>query len=248
MQKKLRSNLIINISKTITLVCIVLIIYAIVTDRDHSVFGYRFFLVKTGSMQGTIDIGDLIITKAPVKDQLKPGDIISFVSSDPDIYGKINTHRIVDIKGEYFYTKGDASEETDHVPVRFEDIMGVMLYKSTPVGQVITWLEQPLNMFLFVILPTMIIIYFETGNRAGMLRRLYAGSKKNKFEKDYEKEILKTLLIREDEKEDDLGTRLSHLLQKPDESITADTVFALISKEMYIEKRIAQIVDVNGKR
>jgi len=243
MQKRLRSNLIINISKTVTLVCVALIIYAIVTERESSVFGYRFFIVQTGSMQGSIDIGDLIVTKEPVKEQLKRGNIISFISHDPEIYGMVNTHRIVDIQGDSFYTRGDAADERDLTPVRFEDILGVLIYKSTPIGQVITWLEQPLNMFLFVILPTIIVIYFETGNRAGVLRRLYAGSKKNKFEKDYEEEILKTLLI----PEEDLGKRLNHLLQKPDESITTDTVFALISKEVYIEKRIAQIADGYGK-
>jgi len=244
MQKNVRSHLIINISKTVTFLCIILIIYAVVTGKEHSVFGYRFFIVTTGSMQGTIDTGDLIVTKEPAKGQLKPGDIISFVSSDPDIYGEVNTHRIVAVEDGYYYTKGDASHEADPVPARFEDILGVVLYKSAPAGQIISWLERPLNMFLFVILPTILIIFFETGNRSGMLRRVYAGIQKSKFEKEYEKEILKTLLVQEE----DVEKRLNHVLQKPEAPITADTVFALISKEVFIEKRIAQIADVYGKK
>lgn len=76
---------------------------------------YQMFFVRSGSMSGTFETGDMILlTKANASD-LKPRDIITF--DRPDKPGTLVTHRIVSIEtnadGRQFVTKGDANDAPD---------------------------------------------------------------------------------------------------------------------------------------
>ena len=77
-----------------------------------SFFGYKPFIVLSGSMKDEINSGDLVLTKECNVDDLKKGDIISFKEDEIVI-----THRIIDItenNGEKrFITKGDNNENED---------------------------------------------------------------------------------------------------------------------------------------
>ena len=77
-------------------------------DKVPDVFGYKPFAVVSGSMETSINVGDLVIAKKIDSDKsLKNGDIIAFRTSD----NYVVTHRIVETKDEngkrYFTTKGD---------------------------------------------------------------------------------------------------------------------------------------------
>lgn len=116
-----------------------------------AIFGYRILHVISGSMEPTIENGSYIIVKEISPAKLQEGDVITFISEEPAIYGMYNTHRIYDIcKDTYtgetlFITKGDAHEETDSYPVLKEQIVGKMV-KVVPfgknVGKVLTRLSN----------------------------------------------------------------------------------------------------------
>ncbi len=101
-----------------------------IQGKMPSFFGYRFLHVVSGSMEPEIKNGSYIIIKETETDELKEGDIITFISADPVIYGKYNTHRIYDIcKDTYtgetiFITKGDAYDSPDSYPVTTEAVVG----------------------------------------------------------------------------------------------------------------------------
>lgn len=94
-------------------------------------FGRSFARVMTGSMSPSISEGDYIIIKSGDLNELKKGDIITFYSEDPTIYGKLNTHRIIGVaeNGSYI-TKGDANTEADPVTVKRSKIVGKYAGKS----------------------------------------------------------------------------------------------------------------------
>ena len=190
MRKKVRAKLISSILLIIMATCVIITIYAVIAENNKTFLGYRLFIIKTGSMQGTLEIGDLIVTRTPDKKQLRVGSIISFISSEPAIAGKVNTHRIVAIKGDQYYTKGDAPGALpDDMPVRYGDILGEVVWKSTTAGRVVTWFEKPLNMLLFLILPTFLVFYFENENRRKKLYRLFHGNKKKRSADEIDQEI-----------------------------------------------------------
>ena len=60
------------------------IIYQSKTNKDKvpSLFGYKPFIVLSGSMEGKIHKGDLIITKQTNPKKLKVNDIIAFRYSE----------------------------------------------------------------------------------------------------------------------------------------------------------------------
>ena len=105
-----------------------------------AIFGYRILHVISGSMEPKIENGSYIIVKEVNPGTLKEGDVITFISEEPAIYGLYNTHRIYDIcKDTYtgetlFITKGDAHAEPDSYPVEAEQIVG-KLVKVVPFGK-----------------------------------------------------------------------------------------------------------------
>lgn len=122
--------------------------------------------VRTDSMEPTIAVGDLIIAKN-VKDisTLKKGDIITFSAVINGRKG-INTHRIEDIKtvGEstVFVTKGDNAPAGVTENVYAKDVLAVYKNKIGGFGKAIFWLQTPLNFFLVIMIP-LILLFIANG-------------------------------------------------------------------------------------
>lgn len=126
------------------------------------IFGYRVLQVISDSMKPTINDETCIVIKKVEEEDIKVGDIITFVSEAADIKGYLNTHRVHEIRtdetiGETLYiTKGDAYELPDSKPVSFDQVagryvgelpFGVQLFKA------IRFLADRNNYFIIVILP-----------------------------------------------------------------------------------------------
>lgn len=104
-----------------------------------SIFGYSSLYVSTGSMQGTIDEGDMIIIKKT--DDYKIGDIVTYL---PEGYNRKTiptTHRIIRINDDGTYVcKGDANNSEDPVDVKKEFIIGEV--KTDENGQPLSVIED----------------------------------------------------------------------------------------------------------
>ena len=105
------------------------IFFTVYYGQVPNLFGYHFLRVISTSMTPVIDEGDCIVVKSVDADRLKVGDIITFHSEDPYIYGYFNTHRIVSIEMDendnpIFHTKGDANSGEDVYTVKEKNIIG----------------------------------------------------------------------------------------------------------------------------
>ena len=58
---------------------------------------YNAYVVETGSMIPEILVKDVVLTKKIDTEDIKVGDVITFISADPRLPGITITHRIVDI-------------------------------------------------------------------------------------------------------------------------------------------------------
>lgn len=108
-------------------------------ENDINILGYRSYMVVTGSMEPNYNIGDLIIIKDTPVEDLKIGDVINFVSHN----GKDTiTHRITEIveeNGKKLYkTKGDNNNTEDKELVQTNQIKGILLFKISKLGTIIT--------------------------------------------------------------------------------------------------------------
>lgn len=96
-------------------------------------FKYGALAVGSGSMTGTIDLGDVVVFEEYKKQELKENDIIIFKQDN-----KIMVHRIVEINrinGENTYiTKGDYNKNRDNWYVYPQNIKGIAMFKIKYIG------------------------------------------------------------------------------------------------------------------
>jgi len=105
-----------------------------------SLFGYSSLTIKTGSMSGTLEIGDIIIIKDT--DDYKLGDIVTFLKEGETIP---TTHRIINYAAEEgrFITKGDYNNSTDgEKGVAKEEIIGEMVLHLPILGMFVGWVKD----------------------------------------------------------------------------------------------------------
>ncbi len=114
-------------------------------SRAPSVFGYSSFVVATGSMTGTIDIGDMVIVKKT--NNYKIGDIITFFQDGQTIP---TTHRIVGISGDCYITKGDFNNAIDGDLVEKEMIVGEVVSTLKGMGVFVDWIKNGGGIFYIV--------------------------------------------------------------------------------------------------
>lgn len=146
----------------ITIACIILVPMLLINlwimlqskmneDAVPSVFGYKPFMVLSGSMEGKILKGDLIITKIIDPNTLVIGDIIAF----RDAQGTVTTHRIIDevenAGVRYFITKGDNNASQDQNLVELSDVEGIYVMRIPGVGSMMKSLSEPTTIMILVV-------------------------------------------------------------------------------------------------
>ena len=109
---------------------LVRVIGAKMQGKVPSVFGYSFVHIISGSMEDEIPRGSYILLKNVDASEVGKDDIICFYSSDPQIYGLPNTHRVVEDpivtdEGIEFVTRGDANAGNDKYHAKGERLVGV---------------------------------------------------------------------------------------------------------------------------
>lgn len=144
-------------------------------DKIPSIFGYKPFIVLSGSMESEINKGDLVVTQVVEPSSLKEDDIIAFRDEE----GHVVTHRIVGITQEgSFSTKGDNNNTNDQNAVEPSAVEGKYLYKMNGVGNLVLMMQEPIT-----IVVVMVVII--TGGVLWIL------SGKNKLSKEERKELEK---------------------------------------------------------
>ena len=105
-----------------------------------SFLGYSTLTVTTGSMESTLQIGDIIVIKKT--NDYKIGDIITFL---PEGDTTPTTHRIIqygETAGTYI-TKGDnPANSVDTDPVTNDQIFGEMVHHLPILGMFVGWVKD----------------------------------------------------------------------------------------------------------
>lgn len=118
---------ILAIIKYIILFIITLIIVSVMgqlmvnKNKTPNFFGYKIYVVLTGSMEPEINIGDVVIVKND--EVVAPGNIVAYREGRTIII-----HRVVNVKIEnntvYLITKGDANKANDIFPIDVKNVEG----------------------------------------------------------------------------------------------------------------------------
>lgn len=109
-------------------------------------------------MNPTLNKGSIIITKEFI--QYSPGDIVTYYSK-VDGREEIVTHRIIQLGGNVYVTKGDANVAIDHELVVPRLIIGKVILIYPYLGYLIGFAKTTIGVWLMIIFPALIIISVE---------------------------------------------------------------------------------------
>lgn len=161
-----------------------------------NVFGRSVMKVISGSMEPLLHEGDYITTKSVNTNTLKVGDIISFYSTDKDIYGKVNTHRIVKINSDKtFSTQGDANSTEDRVTVSAKSVIGVYTGKVRFLRWVNSFASGRKLLMVLVIVPMLLVSVYEVVTLTKI--RLYNKAESEKAEAEEKEKLIKEAVEKE---------------------------------------------------
>lgn len=121
---------------------------------------YSLFDVNGDSMYPKVKNGDLIAVNTKKKDRYNEGDIISFIKNISD-GSMIITHEIIDVKENYYVTKGVNNEDSDDFVVYDGEVIGEYNGFRIPlIGYVCEFSRTSLGYMILVVLPLGIIFLF----------------------------------------------------------------------------------------
>ena len=138
-------------------------------NKVPSIFGYKPFIVVSGSMEKFIHVGDLVIVKEIDPNTLKENDIIAFRDSE----NLVTTHRIISVTKvdgqSCFETKGDNNNTKDEGMVCAPNVEGKYVSKISKIGNFILFIQQPLGFVIMMmsIFIVCMIIYWISNKKSG---------------------------------------------------------------------------------
>lgn len=128
-------------------------------NQTPDFFGYKSFVIMSGSMEPTIKKGDAILVKEVPENEIRIHDIISFTTQN-----KTNvTHRIIGIAEENgkrkYTTKGDNNNTEDKERITYEQMDGKYQFKMSQFGVVINILKSKLTLIVLILIIILIACY-----------------------------------------------------------------------------------------
>ena len=145
------------------IVIIKLLLYGIIQkkitgEKYTNLFGYTLLEVVTGSMSGTIEIGDGVIVE--LTSDIKEEDIIVYKKEE-----NLITHRLIEMKEDRLTTKGDANNVQDD-PITKDVVIGKVIFV---IPNIHFWKRAILAM-LIVLICIFVIIQQISDRKRNVLR------------------------------------------------------------------------------
>lgn len=186
--KKAISIIVILILIPILLISIVILIDSHTHPNEvPSFFGWKPFIVLSGSMETQISAGDIVVVKEIDTNELKKGDIIAFKDGNIVITHRIDEVTEIDGKTQYI-TKGDNNNTQDIGYVSPEQIEGVFKFRVSRLGNLAMFIQTPLGMIVCLSIPIIIIILLQTADSKKEKDELISKlNKQSKMEEEIEK-------------------------------------------------------------
>ena len=98
--------------------------------------GLDSYVIMSKSMEPALSCGDIIEVEKIAVNDIAPGNIITVSSGDAKT---TFTHRVlyIDTVNGLIYTKGDANSTQDLYPVKYDKVLGRVVYKVPYAGKLV---------------------------------------------------------------------------------------------------------------
>ena len=162
------------------MMCMLTLLAQRMTGSTPELFGYSTYTVVTDSMEGTYDVGDVVLCKR-IKDPLsymkdtgfEVGDVIAFIAPhnfdrEDKLAGYTVTHRIMtapyyDEETDTWYveTRGDAYEIKDRVPIPVENIQGKIVGANKGISKIMQFVSKWYGFVTVIAIPLLAILIWQ---------------------------------------------------------------------------------------
>lgn len=146
-------------------------------QANRSIFGYKFFIVRSDSMSATdFDAGDIVFVKNVDPATLQVGDIIAFTSQNTNNFGDTVTHKIREITTDAngdpaFITYGTTTDTNDETAVTYPYVLGKYTGKIPNVGSFFQFLKTTPGYILCIFVPFLLLILYQGFQCIQLFRR-----------------------------------------------------------------------------
>ena len=151
-----RTSRVVNLAAT---AAVVLAVSVLATLPVALVAGYRPLIVRSGSMEPAVHVGDLVFTKRIRPTSAGLGDIVTF--HDPTRGRELITHRVVrrTVQGDrlLFVTRGDANTGVERWSVAANGTIGELQFRLPRLGYAVSEFAIPAVRFAFVSLASLLL-------------------------------------------------------------------------------------------
>lgn len=176
--KKLLNAVMSVLSTLMMILAVCVMVFTIISvntfnRQDRSMMGYKAFIVLSDSMAATdFDAGDLVLTKDVNPDTLQEGDIIAYISENPDNYGEVITHKIRTVNSDGTFTTYGTTTDTDDIyPVSWEQVLGKYERAIPKVGAFFNFLKTTPGYICCIFVPFAILIMMQGLNTAKLFKQ-----------------------------------------------------------------------------
>ena len=124
---------------------------------------FALYTILSPSMEPNIKVYDVIFdVNVNSPEDIKEGDVITFVSTATLTKGMTITHRVVEIfhdeNGYSYMTKGDNNIPNDGTAVPYDHVLGKVLFKIPQLGRIQEFLGTKGGWLIVVVIPAILVI------------------------------------------------------------------------------------------
>lgn len=155
----------------ISIVIVVALLYTVVNLAGNNgistILGHTVGSVQSGSMSGTFEKGDIIVSKQIDGEEIKEGDIISFWYNDPQAQQIIVvTHRVIELREDgKIVTQGDVANKANSVDkievISKGDVISRYSFKIPYVGAVLDFINTSTGFFVCILIPVFLFLFWQ---------------------------------------------------------------------------------------
>lgn len=128
---------------------------------------FGLYTIISPSMEPSIKVYDVVVDLNLFdSNNIKKGDVITFISNSNISKGLTVTHRVVDVTDnpdgtKSYITKGDNNLKPDSSTVSSKDVLGKVLFKIPQLGRVQFLIANKFGWILVILLPALSVIIYD---------------------------------------------------------------------------------------
>lgn len=148
-----------------------ILIYYVVSSKIYEAKGKKYeplislYTIISPSMEPNINVYDVVLTKKVKPEEVKEGDVITFISSSTLGEGLTITHRVKSViktEGDIkFRTQGDNNPIPDSALVTSNNLLGKVVFIIPFLGYIQFMLQSKSGWLFFLLIPAIIVVIYD---------------------------------------------------------------------------------------